>query len=148
MTVSTTDQTRDAIAATVQGSRVCSSILLFFLENEHAMDTANGIASCWIGCDELEARAALERLLAHGVVAVCAVGGRLYYRLTKDAELVAWLRTARETGAWANSGKLQRIQPIENVRIAPNGIGDVTLEAGQPIAFLGDRKTRGNGRTQ
>jgi hypothetical protein len=113
VTPSVQDQTREAIAATLQSNRLCGSILSFFLKNEHAMDTASGIASCWVGCDELAARTALERLLACGVVAAFTAGGRLYYRLKRDPDMLAWLRTAHETGEWAGSYESQPMRPIE-----------------------------------
>lgn len=108
--------TRDAITATLQSSALCGSILSFFLTNERAMDTAGGIASCWVGCDELAARAALERLLAVGVVTAFTAGGRLYYRLTSDPDLVAWLRTASKEDGWATAHRSQPIQPIQPLR--------------------------------
>ncbi len=81
------------IEATLGGDPLCREIVLFLLENETAMDSAKGIASWWVRCDELAVHAALDRLIACGVIVPHTFTSGILYGLTRNPEIRAWLRS-------------------------------------------------------
>jgi hypothetical protein len=81
------------IEATIGADPVCREIVLFLLENETAMDTARGIANWWVRRDELAVQAALDRLIACGVITPHTFTSGILYGLTRNPEVRAWLRT-------------------------------------------------------
>jgi len=85
------------IADTLKAHPICQQIVLFLLENQNAMDTAAGIATWWLGCDEGVAQAALDRLTACGVITRYPFMSRILYGLTRDPEIRAWLRATYGT---------------------------------------------------
>ncbi len=80
------------IEATLGMNPLCREIVLFLLENETAMDTSRGIASWWVQCDELAVQAALDRLIACGVIIPHTFTSGILYGLTRNPEIRAWLR--------------------------------------------------------
>jgi hypothetical protein len=89
----------ESIAATLTEAPLCEQIALFLLENETAMDTARGIAAWWVGCDEVAVQAALDRLIACGVVTPYTFTSGILYGLTRNEEVRVWLRTTYGAGA-------------------------------------------------
>ena len=83
-----------AIQATLNEYPLCQQIVLFLVENQNAMDTVRGIATCWIGCDEAAALAALERLILCGAVIAHRLRSGTLYALTPDHAVRDSLRTA------------------------------------------------------
>ncbi len=71
----------------------CWRITRFLLDHRNAMDTVDGIAAWWAGCDAIAARAALDQLIAAGIVECHSFHGRTMYRLTRDTSICAWLET-------------------------------------------------------
>lgn len=89
-----TDPLTSSIYSTLKGCPLCQEITRFLIRNENAMDTARGIASFWVGRDELAVKAALERLIICGAVTIHTLSSGTLYGLTRDQEIRAWLRTA------------------------------------------------------
>jgi hypothetical protein len=87
------------ITDTLKTQPLCEQLVHFLLENEHALDTTKGIAACWVRRDEIAVQAALDHLIACGVVAVYPFSSGVLYGLTRDQETRAWLRNAREARA-------------------------------------------------
>ena len=85
-------QTTHAIRQTLQESALNRRAVAFLLENETAMDTVKGIATWWLGCDEVVAQACLDRLLACRVIAARPMASGIYYGLTTDPEIRHFLR--------------------------------------------------------
>jgi hypothetical protein len=56
------------------------------------MDTARGIATWWLRCDEIAAQDALDRLTRCAVVTGYTLTSGILYGLTHDPEVRAWLR--------------------------------------------------------
>ncbi len=71
---------------------LCREIVAFFLEHNHAMDTARGIADWWLRTDLPLVQEALDKLVACSVVIVHTKGGKISYSFTQDAELQSVLR--------------------------------------------------------
>ncbi len=71
---------------------LCDQILRFMVENENALDTARGIAAWWVHSDELAVLAALEQLIACGVIAMYPFTSGMLYGLTRNQEIRSWLR--------------------------------------------------------
>ena len=84
-----------SITDTLEAHPLCEQIVHFLLENEHALDTARGIAAWWVRSDEIAVQAALEQLIACGVIALYPFTSGVLYGLTRDQETRAWLRRAR-----------------------------------------------------
>ncbi len=80
------------IEATIGANPLCREILLFLLENETAMDTARGIANWWVRRDELAVQAALDCLIACGVITPHTFTSGILYGLTRNKEIRHWLR--------------------------------------------------------
>ena len=84
---------RTLIEATIGADPLSREIVLFLLENETAMDTARGIASWWVRRDELAVQAALDRLIACGVITPHTFMSGILYGLTRNKQVRDWLRT-------------------------------------------------------
>ena len=93
----------NSIGATLQGDPLSEQIVLFLLENETAMDTARGIASWWIRRDELAVQAALDRLIACGVITPHVFTSGILYSLTRNQEIRDWLRANYALASKADS---------------------------------------------
>jgi hypothetical protein len=89
-------QTSMTIADTLKVHPLCEQIVHFLLENEHALDTARGIAAWWVRSDEIAVQAALDRLIGCGVIALYPFTSGVLYGLTRDQDTRARLRKARE----------------------------------------------------
>ncbi len=87
-----------SIVATLDSYALCEQIVLFLLKNESAMDTVKGIASWWLGCEEMAAQDALDRLVGCGVLAAHTLTAGTVYRLTRNPEIRAWLRALYSEG--------------------------------------------------
>jgi len=83
----------NSIATTLHTDPLSEQIVLFLLENETAMDTARGIANWWVRRDELAVQAALDRLIACGVVTPHTFTSGILYGLTRNQTIRDWLRT-------------------------------------------------------
>ncbi len=81
------------ITSTINDSALCRQVATFFLENEGAMDTVKGIATWWLHCDEMAAQAALDQLIACGVVTVHTLSSGVIYGFSRDPEVRKALRT-------------------------------------------------------
>jgi hypothetical protein len=81
------------IATTFGEHPLCQRIILFLLENESAMDTAKGIASCWVDSDEVAVRSALDQLITCGTVTAYTLGSGTLYGLTRNPGMRADLRS-------------------------------------------------------
>ena len=104
------------IADTLNVHPLCEQIVHFLLENEHAMDTAKGIAAWWVRSDEIAVQAALDQLIACGVIAPYPFRSGVLYALTRDQRTRAWLR--RWNGARGQQDSVQA--PIGDVRFLPD----------------------------
>ena len=82
------------IVAALKDSSICRQIALFLLKNENAVDTVRGIATWWLGCEEIAAQAALDQLTACGVVNVRTLISGSVYELTPDPKIRSSLRVA------------------------------------------------------
>ena len=82
----------NAIEATLKVDPLCQRIVFFLLDNESAMDTARGIAAWWVRSDLIAVQAALDRLMACGLLATYTFTSGILYGLTRDDEIRAWLR--------------------------------------------------------
>jgi|SRR3974377_43868 len=80
------------ITGTLKAHPLCEEIVRFLLDNEHAMDTARGIAAWWVQSDEMAVQAALDQLIACRVIALYQFTSGVLYGLTRDQEIRAWLR--------------------------------------------------------
>ncbi len=80
------------IAATLDAHPLCEQVVHFLLKNEYAMDTVKGIASWWLGCEEMAARDALDRLVSCGVLSTHTLTAGTAYSLTRNPEIRVWLR--------------------------------------------------------
>ena len=80
------------ITGTLKAHPLCEEIVRFLLDNEHAMDTARGIAAWWVQSDEITVQAALDQLIACRVIALYQFTSGVLYGLTRDQEIRAWLR--------------------------------------------------------
>ncbi len=80
------------IADILKAHPLCEQIVRFLLDNERAMDTARGIAAWWVRSDEIAVQAALDQLIACGVIALYALTSGVLYGLTRDQEIRARLR--------------------------------------------------------
>lgn len=80
------------IGATLEGDPLSEQIVLFLLENETAMDSAKGIANWWVRHDELAVQAALDRLIACGLITPHIFTSGILYGLTRNPEIRALLR--------------------------------------------------------
>lgn len=86
-----------SIQETLEAEPLCEQIVRFLLANENAMDTAKGIAAWWVHSDEIAVQAALDRLIACGVVALYPLTSGMLFGLTRNHEVRTWLRkTYRE----------------------------------------------------
>jgi hypothetical protein len=68
----------------VLAAPLCREVVRFLLEHPNAMDTVEGIATCWAHCDPVAAQAAVDGLVRVGVVEPHTFSGRIMYRLTRD----------------------------------------------------------------
>jgi len=82
----------NSIATILNADPLSEQIVLFLLENETAMDTARGIANWWVRRDELAVQAALDRLIACGVVTPHTFTSGILYALTRNQTIRDWLR--------------------------------------------------------
>ncbi len=80
------------IDSTIGADPLSREIVLFLLENETAMDTARGIANWWVRRDELAVQAALDRLIACGVITPHTFTSGILYGLTRNKQVRDWLR--------------------------------------------------------
>lgn len=96
---------KDAIIATLREHPLCKEIVLFLLENEAAMDSAKGIATWWVRADRVPVQAALDGLIACGVISAYTLSSGTLYGLTRNAEIRNWLRA---TYGRATSGAERR----------------------------------------
>jgi len=85
------------IANTLSGHPLCEQIIRFLLENETAMDNVKGIATWWVRCDEIAVQAALDRLIACGVITPYTLMSGTLYALTRNPEICTWLRATYST---------------------------------------------------
>ncbi len=83
-----------SIESTLNTNPLCQAIVLFLLKNVTAMDTARGIAAWWIRQDEVAVQAALDRLISCGVVTAHTYSSGILYGLTRNPEILTWLRNA------------------------------------------------------
>ena len=81
------------IAKTLQADPVSINIVRFLLKNKQAMDSAKGIAAWWVSCDEVAVQAALDRLIACGVISAHTFKSCTLYGLTSNTETRGWLET-------------------------------------------------------
>jgi hypothetical protein len=88
-----TDPVTNSIDSTLKECPFCEEIARFLIKNENAMDTARGIADCWVGRDEFAVKAALDRLISCGVVTAHTLSSGTLYGLTQDQGIRAWLHT-------------------------------------------------------
>jgi hypothetical protein len=82
----------NTILAAINDSPLCRQIATFLMQNEAAMDTAKGIATWWLQCDQMAAQAALDRLIACGVVTVRTLSSGVLYGFTQDPEIRSLLQ--------------------------------------------------------
>lgn len=82
----------NSILATLEGDALSEQIVQFLVENETAMDSAKGIASWWVRHDELAVQAALDRLIACGVITPHTLSSGTLYGLTRNQGIRHWLR--------------------------------------------------------
>ncbi len=82
----------NSILVTLQEDPLGEQIVLFLLGNETAMDSAKGIANWWVRHDELAVQAALDRLIACGVITPYTFASGTLYGLTRNPEIRTWLR--------------------------------------------------------
>jgi hypothetical protein len=116
------------IAATLNAQPVCQQVIHFLLENEAAMDTAKGIATWWVGCDELVVQDALARLIACGVLAAHARTSGTLYGLTRDQELRAWLRSTYGSGG----SRAKAVRPHQRGTDSPLLVTDAPANGNTP----------------
>ncbi len=83
-----------SITATLDEFPLCRKILLFMVENENAMDTARGIAVCWVQSDEVAVHSALDQLILCGAVSAQRLSSGTLYGLTRNQSVRTWLRAA------------------------------------------------------
>jgi hypothetical protein len=86
------EHTAHTIQRTLQESALNHRVVSFLLENEAAMDTVKGIATWWLGCDEVAAQACMDELLACRVICARPMIGCIYYGLTPDPDIRQFLR--------------------------------------------------------
>ena len=101
---------RENILTTISGFPLCREIVAFFLNHNHAMDTARGIADWWLSSDLTLVQEALDKLVACSVVIVHTKGGKISYSFTQDADLQSVLRESlvgvkKEAGNSVTPGK-------------------------------------------
>jgi len=89
-----------AIEAVVKEHPLSQQVLEFLIEHEAAMDTVDGVATCWVNSDPVAVKSVLDSLQSAGVVATEVLSCGTYYRLTANAEIRMWLKTRyAQTGA-------------------------------------------------
>jgi len=81
------------IESILQADPVSLHIMRFLLKNRQAMDSLKGIAAWWVGCDEVAVQAALDRLIACGVLNAYTFRSCTLYGLTPSQETRGWLET-------------------------------------------------------
>ena len=96
-----------SLAAALEEFPLCRKIILFLIENENAMDTARGIAVCWVESDEVAVQAALDRLIMCGAVSAHMLRSGTLYSLTPNQSVRAQLRTAVGVAPKMGSGSPQ-----------------------------------------
>ena len=123
------EQISSAISAALKESPICNQIVKFLIDNETAMDTVKGVAAWWLGCDEIAAQAALDQLMACGVVTVrTRISGPLY-GFTADPDLRSSLRTLLGSES-SQSSHGDRSLLRDETHLA----GDITSEATHCLA--------------
>ncbi len=75
----------------MKASPLCGRILEFLIDHEGAMDTVKGAAMCWVDGDEVGVKHTLDYLVSAGLVVAQPFGAMLYYSLTSDPRIRAWL---------------------------------------------------------
>ena len=90
------------IEATLKEFPLCREIIFFLIENENAMDSARGIAVCWVQSDEVAVHSALDQLIMCGAVSAYTLSSGTVYGLTRNQAVRTWLRTM--AGAAATGG--------------------------------------------
>src|SRR5512138_2554585 len=90
------------IETIVRSSPACERIIAFLATHQHAVDTADGIAACWIGSDAVPVGMAVDRLTAAGAMESYRFSSGIMYGLTRDPALRATLVT--RYGAQGNRG--------------------------------------------
>ena len=86
------------LASTLRENTLCDQIFRFLMEHENAMDSARGIADCWVDSDEVSVRSALDSLIGCGVVRAHLLSSGALYGLTRSPEARAWLRATFASG--------------------------------------------------
>ena len=89
------------IEAAIKSHPLCARIVLFLIEHEHAMDTVQGVARCWVNSDEIAVKSALDRLLAVGVLCSQSLTSGTYYSLTPHVKVREWLKTEQQRFAFS-----------------------------------------------
>jgi len=72
-------------------SALCRQLVMFLKKSPSAMDTAKGIATWWLLCDETAAQAALDRLAACGLLANHTLASGTIYGLSPSPEIRGWI---------------------------------------------------------
>jgi hypothetical protein len=86
------------LAEILRENALCNQIFRFLMEHENAMDSARGIAACWVDSDELSVRSALDILVECGAVTAHLLSSGTLYGLTRSPEARAWLRATFGSG--------------------------------------------------
>ncbi len=76
---------------------LCDQIVSFLAEHECAMDTVHGISTCWVSCDPIAAKSALDSLVSVGLIEICSLGSGAYYRLTPHPQVSEWIERRRSS---------------------------------------------------
>jgi hypothetical protein len=98
------DPMLNRIAATLEEFPLCRKIIHFLIQNENAMDTARGIAVCWVQNDEVAVHSALDQLIMCGAVRAYTLRSGTIYGLTRTQSVRGWLRTAAGLAATRGDG--------------------------------------------
>jgi hypothetical protein len=85
---------REMIGAALDASPLCRRIAAFLTANAHAMDTARGIAVGWVGSDVPAVQAALDCLVACGVVVAHPRMCGAFFGLNRHPTVREWHREA------------------------------------------------------
>jgi hypothetical protein len=80
------------ITEILNDSPICCQIVEFLKCNAGAMDSAKGIASWWVRCDESAAQAAVDKLVACGIVSAHTLASGPIYGLSRNPEIREWLQ--------------------------------------------------------
>jgi hypothetical protein len=84
----------EVVGAAFDASPLCRRIAEFLTVNAHAMDTARGIAVWWVDSDVPAVQAALDRLVACGIVVAHTRMCGTFFGLNRHSAVREWLREA------------------------------------------------------